>query len=322
MVTLALSMDRYRLPVRALPAACFELVKKILIAIGVVAALLGGRTLAADLPPPLLPAPVPKAVPSLNWSGPYFGIGIGGRANAVDANVTSATVGTPPTPIPLPGVDLGTSFALAFWQQNQSAMQYLDNIAIHGSIYGGWNFQVAPAWVIGSRQTSGLPTRSRFFMAAPIRSILHLALQLLPRSELRQTTHSASGRLGMPACACPEAGSRPRQSCPIYRRPRCGPPRGYVDLFDHHAAPDPERLELAPGSYFGGTLGPAVITHSATKLGWTAGLGVDMWLWSNWMVRMHYRYADFGYLSIGDNGAFSFTDTRTCSGCLLAANTP
>ena len=86
--------------------------------------------------------------------------------------------------------------------------------------------------------------------------------------------------------------------------------------------PTPEVSNCAPGNYFGGTLGPAVIKHSGTKLGWTAGLGVDMWLWSNWMVRMHYRYADFGYLSIGDDGAFSFTDTRTCTGCPATANIP
>jgi hypothetical protein len=37
---------------------------------------------------------------------------------------------------------------------------------------------------------------------------------------------------------------------------------------------------------------------------------------------MHYRYADFGYLSVGDDGAFSFTDARTCSGCPAAASSP
>ena len=79
MMTLGLSMNGCRRSVRALPAV--GLTKKTLIALGISAALLGGRTLAADLPPPLLPAPVPKALPSLNWSGPYIGIGAGGRAN-------------------------------------------------------------------------------------------------------------------------------------------------------------------------------------------------------------------------------------------------
>ena len=34
----------------------------------------------------------------------------------------------------------------------------------------------------------------------------------------------------------------------------------------------------APGNYAGGTLGPDVITHSGTKLGWTAGAGAEMLL--------------------------------------------
>jgi outer membrane immunogenic protein len=84
--------------------------------------------------------------------------------------------------------------------------------------------------------------------------------------------------------------------------------------------PNPSVLNCGAGNYFGGTLGPASIAHSATKLGWTAGFGFDMWLWSNWVARVQYRYADFGFLSLGDASAFNFSDTRTCSGC--GANGP
>jgi outer membrane immunogenic protein len=83
--------------------------------------------------------------------------------------------------------------------------------------------------------------------------------------------------------------------------------------------PTPNVSNCAPGNYFSGTLGPAVITHSATQLGWTAGIGTDMWLWSHWVARAQYRYSDFGYLS---PGVFSFTDTRTCTGCPSAASSP
>jgi len=319
MVTRALSMDRYRRPVCALPAACFELVKKTLIAIGVVAALLGGRTLAADLEPRALPPrPLPPPVAAVaNWSGPYFGIGAGGRANAVDANVTSATVGTPPVPIPLPPVSGGTSFALAFWQQNQSAMQYLDHIAIRGSVYGGWNFQVAPAWVIGVEADFGLAHEKAVFHGSPYPTNLQFGTPSTPfgaspndtfgvRSTWDASLRLRGGWLATPSILFYLTGGlalahlQATSTCSI--------------------TPTLNVSNCAPGNYFGGTLGPAVITHSGTKLGWTAGLGADMWLWSNWMVRMHYRYADFGYLSIGDDGAFSFTETRTCSGCPAAAN--
>jgi hypothetical protein len=88
-------------------------------------------------------------VPYLNWSGPYFGVGLGPRFNAVDANVTSATVGTPPVAIPLPIAASGDPNPLAFWQQQQGAQQYFDHLALRVGIYGGWNFQVAPTYVVG-----------------------------------------------------------------------------------------------------------------------------------------------------------------------------
>jgi outer membrane immunogenic protein len=34
-----------------------------------------------------------------------------------------------------------------------------------------------------------------------------------------------------------------------------------------------------------------------TKAGWTLGGGIETMLWSNWIVRAQYRYADFGSVS-------------------------
>jgi hypothetical protein len=48
-------------------------------------------------------------------------------------------------------------------------------------------------------------------------------------------------------------------------------------------------------------------------------MGVDMLLGSNWIARAQYRFSDFGYLS-GHSGAFTFTDTRVCSGCPSTAS--
>jgi outer membrane immunogenic protein len=76
----------------------------------------------------------------------------------------------------------------------------------------------------------------------------------------------------------------------------------------------PSVSNCAQGNYFSGTLGPAIITHSATKLGWTAGAGIDISLGSNWVARAQYRVARFN--------DFSFTDTRACNGCPSAASSP
>jgi outer membrane immunogenic protein len=54
-------------------------------------------------------------------------------------------------------------------------------------------------------------------------------------------------------------------------------------------------------------------------LGWTGGGGVELLLGSNWVARAQYRYADFGYSAFKP---FSFTATRTCSGCPSATSSP
>jgi outer membrane immunogenic protein len=311
MCTREFSTERYHIAARPVSAVYFDIAKKTLIAIGVIATLFGARSFAADLPSPVAPA-----VPYSNWSGPYFGIGLGGRMNAVDANVTAATVGTPPVAIPLPPVSGGTTFALAFWQQNQSAMQYLDHIAIHGSFYGGWNYQLAPSYVVGVEADVGYGHEKAVFHGSPYPTNLQFGTPSTPLGASPndtfgvRTTWDGSVRLRGGWLATP--------SILFYLT-------GGIALAHLQATstcsttPTPNVSNCASGNYFSGTLAPAVITHSATTLGWTAGLGIEMWLWSNWLIRTQYRYADFGYLSIGDNGAVSFTDTRTCNGCSSAA---
>ena len=35
-------------------------------------------------------------------------------------------------------------------------------------------------------------------------------------------------------------------------------------------------------------------TVSTTRIGWTAGGGIEAMLWSNWLARIEYRYSDYG----------------------------
>jgi outer membrane immunogenic protein len=72
----------------------------------------------------------------------------------------------------------------------------------------------------------------------------------------------------------------------------------------------------AQGNYFSGTLGPAVIGRPATALGWTGGIGLETLLWSNWIARAQYRLSGF------DANAFTFSTTRTCTGCSSAVSSP
>src|SRR5215207_2249771 len=106
------------------------MIQTILIGVTVATALLGGRALAADLErrAPDLERRAPPPAAYANWSGPYIGGAVGARYNAVDGNVTSATVGTPPTAIPLPTRSEGYTNPLLWWGAAPGAMQYIDNI--------------------------------------------------------------------------------------------------------------------------------------------------------------------------------------------------
>jgi hypothetical protein len=132
------SMNRFPIRARALAASRSDVMKKIVIGIAVSAAPLGASALAADLE-----VKAPPAIPYSVWSGPYLGISGGARYNAVDGNVTSATVGTPPNSITLPPVIPGPNN----WRPG--AMQFIDNIAFRPGVYGGWTFQVTPSYIIG-----------------------------------------------------------------------------------------------------------------------------------------------------------------------------
>ena len=49
-----------------------------------------------------------------------------------------------------------------------------------------------------------------------------------------------------------------------------------------------------------------MITQSTVKPGFTIGAGGETRLWSNWILRGEYRYADYGKAS--------FSTTRSCAG--------
>jgi outer membrane immunogenic protein len=301
------------MPVRSATAAWSIFVgEKILIGIAVIAALFGSRTLAADLER-TAPPPVPY------WSGPYIGVGITARYNAVDANVTAASVGTPPTAIPLPNLSAGYTNPLMWWGAGPGAHQFIDNIAIGARIYGGWNFQVAPAYVVGVEGDFAYANESAVFHGSPYPANLlfgspSLPLGASPNDEFKvRTTWDGSARL--------RAGWLANPSTLLYLT--AGLAWAHLQVTSTcSSVPTPNVSNCAPGNYFSGTLGPAVITHSAVKLGWTVGAGVDMSLWSQWVARVQYRFSDFGYPSFGGFTPFSFTGTRTCTGCPSATSSP
>jgi outer membrane immunogenic protein len=285
-------------------------------AIGIVTivALFGTSVQAADLPVAPSSAPIPVLTP--NWTGPYIGLDLGMRYDAVDANVTSATVGTPPTAIALPpakppsGNFLETAAPLT--------MAYIDNIALRGGIYGGWNYQITPDWVAGLEADFGWAneTANLHGSAYPTNLLFgspSLPFGATPLDIFRVTTKWDGsvmlrvGRILTPSTLLYVSGGLAWANIQVTST--CS------------TTPTANVLNCAPGNYFSGTLGPAIIEQSATALGWTAAVGLEYRLWSsNWLVRGQYRFSGFDYPS--GSGAFTFATTRSCTGCPSAASSP
>jgi opacity protein-like surface antigen len=231
-------------------------------------------------------------------------VNLTGRSALDTAALTSAT--------------LGQRFLSSNHEQQQGAQQYLDHIALRGGLYAGWNFQVAPAYVVGVEGDIAYANEAAIFHGSHYPANLQFGTPSLPfgasPSDSLKLATRWDGSLRL------RGGWLPTPSVLLYLTAGlawanveatsiCSPFR------------TPNVLNCAPGNYFSGTLGPSAITHSATNLGWTAGIGMDMLLGSHWVARVQYRFADFGYPS-GSAGRFSFTDVRTCSGCPSAANSP
>ena len=294
-------------PVHVVAVRHFSIIKKVLIGITVAGPLLGGHASAADL----------EVRPSLavsTWSGPYIGIGLSTRYNSVDGSVTSATAGT--TPIPLPPVSTGGK-AWEFWRTGgPSGMAYVDSIALRGGIYAGWNWQISPTYVVGVEADFALANETASIHGSPYLTNLVFGIPSLPFGASAndgftvRTTWDSSARL--------RVGWLINPSTMLYLTG--GLAWAHLQVMSTCSTGPLNIPNCAPGNYFAGTLGPALITHSATKLGWTAGTGIDVALGPQWVVRGQYRFSDFGYPN-GGFGAFNFTDVRVCTGC-LAANNP
>ena len=272
--------------------------------IGVVAivALLETSVQAADLPE----APSSAAIPSLaevppaaltpNWTGPYIGLDLGLRYDAVDANVTSATVGTPPTAIALPPAKTGSGSFLH--TAAPPTMAYVDNIALRGGAYGGWNYQITPNYVVGVEANFGWAHESAVLHGSAYPTNLLFGSPSLPfgatSQDSFQVTTDWDGSIAL------RGGILLNPSTLFYMSG--GLAWAHIQFASTcSTAPTANVSNCAPGNYFSGTLGPANIQQSATALGWTAAMGLEVQLWSNWVARGQYRFSGW------------WTDTPTCA---------
>jgi outer membrane immunogenic protein len=198
-----------------------------------------------------------KAVPPASWSGFYAGLAAGLRSTRSDVTTTSAIVDGVPTDL--------TNFATS---------APLNTASFDIGPYAGYNWQIAPQWVIGAEgdlrwadhtaELRGFPFTPGFFTSGIASDVLAV-----------KTTWDGSARARLGYVVTP--------SVLAYGT-------GGATWLHYKVTSSCPGLCTLPFT----TLAPTVIAGSATKAGWTIGGGIESLLWDRWFARADYRYADYG----------------------------
>jgi outer membrane immunogenic protein len=203
------------------------------------------------------------AAPADDWSGIYAGVSIGAR--------WSDTIWTTNCGNALPncgGASLGVHNPVGFDSSTARVGGYL-----------GYNWQVAPTWLLGveadiawgdsSKTVTGIPGT---IAAAP---------------ALAATGDTATVKQKWDGSVRARVGFLANRAWLIYAAG--GVAWQQVDLAASCTG-------VIAGSLCGAGLS-ASETFSTTKAGWTVGGGLEAAFWGNWLGRVEYRYADYGTIN-------------------------
>jgi outer membrane immunogenic protein len=240
-----------------------------------------GAAGAADLP---LKAPVP--VPVYDWTGFYIGASLGDRLSDVDWTTTCLQPGVAPC---------GTAFPNRF--ANQTSVPLNSNGMRYGGYVGyNWQFQ---NWLVGA-EADGAWVDSRAFSAG------------IPGAE----DPTVAGSPGLDTATAREtwdASVRGRLGWIVTGNVLFYATAGVSWIHVEASATCGTAFPVgwcAVPSFLGTTQ-----TASATRMGWTAGGGIEAMITPQWLARAEYRYADYGtfnstlFTGFGNVDALSF-DTK------------
>lgn len=227
-------------------------------AIGIVAAaaMIGTPVLAADM---VVKAPPPVAAVAPSWSGFYGGLALGARW----ANDDWTTTDIQPIFVPIFPV-------IATLDGSHTT---LHSAAARIGAFGGYNWQLSPAWIVGLEVDAGWAQNSDVVNPVPGTNDAAVLGKNPPVGTVKENWDgSVRGRLGTlitPDTLLFVAGGLALQQ---------------VEL----------SASCAGGGAAGFCLTPLSQSNDMTMPGWTVGGGVEHQVWGHWLARIEYRYADFG----------------------------
>jgi outer membrane immunogenic protein len=217
---------------------------------------------AADMP---VKAPV-RPAPTSSWTGFYFGGEIGERSAVVDPSVTASTLNDPAAPRNVLGTDFCGGAAP---QLPCPGAMSLDNVGFRGGLYGGINWQVSRDWVAGFEGDSAWADRSRT-LGGQMYPGGSPAFALAASTFTVKTTWDASARARLGVLVLPNVL--------LYGA-------GGVSWLHVEATSTCDPSVTTQTCGVDGNFGPAVITNSTTRPGWTIGAGLEAGLGDHWLLR-------------------------------------
>jgi outer membrane immunogenic protein len=229
------------------------------------------------------PYKAPPAATALSWAGLYIGAGVGVRGVKDHASMVSA-------------LDGGSNVFNICNQFGPCVFgQPVNGTSFRASPYLGYNWQFGSQWVAGVEGDLGLANRKTTLsgMAYPFSlGFVNAGLFFFgdPNDSFAvKTTWDASARARIGYLVSPSVLTYATGGAAwlhVESTSTCNSiPNGGLGAA---CAPPPAGFT------------PAVISHSTTKPGWTAGGGIEAMLWPRWIVRAEYRYADFGHITDTD----------------------
>ncbi len=210
-------------------------------------------------------APVYKAPPPAvsDWSGLYIGGDVGLRTTRTDITTDSALF--------LPAFTIAGPLT--------ANSQPMDATAFRLGGYAGYNWQVAPAWVVGVEGDVGWANKT-----------VTLNGVFLPGGFFAmpgETTASLSTRTTWDASARGRVGYLVTPGTMLYAT------AGAAWL----------RFDSTATCGILTCFTPVTFSNASTRLGWTVGGGIEARLWGHWLGRAEYRYADFGTVTYANSNA-------------------
>jgi len=208
------------------------------------------------------------------WNGFYVGAGAGFRNSQTDVTTTAIDVGGTVFPFHRPPLSFNGT---AFWV----------------SPYVGFNWQIAPQWIVGPEGDYGFAHDSStvlgqgFTPRGPLGPIntRNIADSLVVKAGWDASLRARAGFLFTPSILGYLTGGVAWQH---YNLTSTCSTASSVFL----GTGDCSKNDLFNPTGF--DVGPPVIKNSVTQTGWTIGGGLETVLWDNWLLRAEYRYADFG----------------------------